>query len=196
MHDLRNSSSFAHLQMCFKVWANRTWPFDLPGFLCVCMLGAFAIEQPSLFLSVCQDIRHCAPKPSAGAWICITTGCSFYFNALTLFSPSMHNPSVSPFYWSCILSDVLKHSSSFCLCIRVHRGLTLVGCQQELALPYCNWLVARRPQWEHKFSHCPDLTPDLLERPISVSVTFFPPPLSLSIFHYISWKVYASVDKA
>ncbi len=75
--------------------------------VCVCLVHL----RSSNLLSVCQDIRHCAPKPSVGAWICITTGCSFYFNAVTLFSPSMHNPSISPLYWSCILSEILKHSS-------------------------------------------------------------------------------------
>lgn len=130
------------------------WPhFDSTFYVC-----AWCIFEPSnLPFSVCQRIRRRAPKPSARTWICITSLASIALN-----------PSLSS---SLLELYSVRHSSlsQFWFLTRVHRGLTLVGCQ--LALPYRNWLVVRRPKWEHKFSQCPDLTPYLLERPISVSVT-------------------------
>lgn len=154
--------------------------------VCVCFVHLWS-EQPSLFLSVCQDIRHCAPMPSAGAWICITTDCSFFQCFNPIFSFKMYIIYLSVLsYWSCILLDVLKHSSFLLVYSgprRLDPGWLPTGTFPAL---YCNWLVARRPQWEHRFSHCPDLTSDFLERPITVFLSLFLapiPPFS------ISWKV-------
>lgn len=169
--------------MCFKVCANRTWPFNLSDFLCVYALCICDLSNLLFFLSVCQDIRHCAPMPSAGAWICITTDCSFFQCFNPIFSFKMYIIYLSVLsYWSCILLDVLKHSSLLLVYSgprRLDPGWLPTGTFPAL---YCNWLVARRPQWEHRFSHCPDLTSDFLERPITVFLSLFLAPIPPSPF--------------
>lgn len=140
------------------------------------------MNQAVFLFSLCARTLGTVPQsPALGPEYVSPLTALCFSSCPSLFSSSLFI-HLTASYWNCILSGTPLALSQFWHLTCVHRGLTLVGCQ--LALPYRNWLVDRRPQPEHKFSQCPDLTPDLLKRPISGSVTLPLLPLSilLSVF--------------
>lgn len=78
---------FDDLQMCFKVCANRTWPFNLSDFLCVYALCICDLSN-LLFFSLCARTLGTVPQcPVPGPeYVLLLT--ALFFSALTLFSPS------------------------------------------------------------------------------------------------------------
>lgn len=188
MHAHRNSPIFLLTYRCVLKYVQTELGLSTSLTFCVCMLCAFVIWATFSFSSLCARTLGTVPQcPVPGPEYVLLLTALFFQCFNSIFSLKMYIIYLSVLsYWSCILLDVLKHSSFLLVYSgprRLDPGWLPTGTFPAL---YCNWLVARRPQWEHRFSHCPDLTSDFLERPITVFLSLFLapiPPLS------ISWKV-------